>query len=64
MRNRIRVSLLCVCGPLVAGVAVADTLELKSGKVVEGKYLGGTQAILQFQGIRPRHACQKQPPGT
>ena len=29
--------------------AAADTLELKSGKVVQGKYLGGTQAVLRFE---------------
>ena len=31
------------------GVAAADTLELKSGKVVQGKYLGGTAAVLRFE---------------
>ena len=31
------------------GVAAADTLELKNGKVVQGKYLGGTQAVLRFE---------------
>ena len=31
------------------GVAAADTLELKSGKVIQGKYLGGTQHILRFE---------------
>src|SRR5690349_15411550 len=30
-------------------VAAADTLELKSGKVVQGRYLGGTAAILRFE---------------
>jgi len=30
-------------------VAAADTLELKSGKVVQGKYLGGTQHVLRFE---------------
>lgn len=49
MRNWIRFSLLCVCGLPLAGVATADTLELKSGKVIQGKYLGGTQAILRFE---------------
>jgi hypothetical protein len=32
-----------------AGAAAADTLELKNGKVVQGKYLGGTQAVLRFE---------------
>jgi hypothetical protein len=31
------------------GMAAADTLELKNGKVVQGKYLGGTQAVLRFE---------------
>src|SRR5215471_14232593 len=31
------------------GAASADTLELKSGKVVQGKYLGGTQAVIRFE---------------
>jgi hypothetical protein len=33
----------------LAGAAVADTLELKDGRVLQGKYLGGTQAILRFE---------------
>ena len=32
-----------------AGMVAADTLELKNGKVVQGKYLGGTQAVLRFE---------------
>jgi hypothetical protein len=36
-------------GLFLAGVAAADTLELKNGKVVQGKYLGGTQAVLRFE---------------
>jgi len=31
------------------GAASADTLELKSGKVVQGRYLGGTQAVIRFE---------------
>jgi hypothetical protein len=34
---------------LFAGMAAADTLELKDGRVVKGKYLGGTQAVLRFE---------------
>ena len=30
-------------------VAAADTLELKNGKVIEGKYFGGTRATLRFE---------------
>ena len=33
----------------LAWAAAADTLELKDGRVLQGKYLGGTQAILRFE---------------
>src|SRR5438552_13979273 len=36
-------------GLLMAGAATADTLELKDGRVLKGKYLGGTQAVLRFE---------------
>ena len=36
-------------GLFFVGVAAADTLELKNGKIVQGKYLGGTQAVLRFE---------------
>src|SRR5580692_4619893 len=35
-------------GLLLAGGAVADTLELKDGRVLQGRFLGGTQALLRF----------------
>jgi hypothetical protein len=31
------------------GAASADTLELKDGRVLKGKFLGGTQAVLRFE---------------
>jgi len=31
-----------------AGVVAADTLELKDGRVVQGRFLGGTQALVRF----------------
>lgn len=34
---------------LVAAIGFADTLELKDGRVVQGRYLGGTQAVLRFE---------------
>jgi hypothetical protein len=34
---------------LLAGIGFADTLELKDGRVLQGKYLGGTQTVLRFQ---------------
>jgi len=38
-----------VLGLLFVGVAAADTLELKDGRVLQGRYLGGTQAVLRFE---------------
>jgi hypothetical protein len=35
-------------GLLLVGSAAADTLELKDGRVLQGRYLGGTQAIVRF----------------
>jgi hypothetical protein len=32
-----------------AGALWPDTLELKDGRVLQGKYLGGTQAVLRFE---------------
>ena len=34
---------------LLGGFAAADTLELKDGRVLQGKYLGGTQAVMRFE---------------
>jgi len=36
-------------GLFFAGAAVADTLELKDGRVLQGRYLGGTQAVVRFE---------------
>src|SRR5229473_5779061 len=36
-------------GLFFVGVAAADTLEFKDGRVLKGKYLGGTQAQLRFE---------------
>jgi len=38
-----------VLGLFFVGVASADTLELKDGRVLTGKYLGGTQVVLRFE---------------
>jgi hypothetical protein len=38
-----------VLGLLFAGAAAADTLEFKDGRVLRGRYLGGTQAVLRFE---------------
>lgn len=36
-------------GAALASAAAADTLELKDGRVFQGKFLGGTQAVLRFE---------------
>ena len=36
-------------GLLFIAVAAADTLELKDGRVLQGRYFGGTQAVLRFE---------------
>jgi hypothetical protein len=35
-------------GLLFAGAAMADTLELKDGRLLTGRFLGGTQAMMRF----------------
>ncbi|HKW31538.1 MAG TPA: hypothetical protein VJN92_00935 [Candidatus Acidoferrum sp.] len=49
MPNLKRILAAIAVGLLFVSVAAADTLELKSGKVMQGKYLGGTAAILRFE---------------
>jgi len=34
---------------VISTVVFADTLELKDGRILQGKYLGGTQAVLRFE---------------
>ena len=36
-------------GLFFVGAATADTLELKDGRILKGRYLGGTQAVLRFE---------------
>jgi hypothetical protein len=49
MRNLKRFFAAIAVGLFFVSVAAADTLELKSGKVVQGRYLGGTASILRFE---------------
>jgi hypothetical protein len=49
MNGRVRVVAALVVGLFFAGAAVADTLELKDGRVLQGRYLGGTQVVLRFE---------------
>jgi hypothetical protein len=48
--NRVtRFLAVVLLGLFFVGAAGADTLELKDGRVLKGKYLGGTQAVLRFE---------------
>lgn len=49
MRSRGYFLLSALAGLILVGTANADTLELKDGRVVQGRYLGGTQAVLRFE---------------
>jgi hypothetical protein len=49
MNGRRRTIAAAMLGLFFASVAVADTLELKDGRVLQGRYLGGTQAVLRFE---------------
>lgn len=43
-----RMIAVAAMGLLFAGAAMADTLELKDGRVLTGRFLGGTQALMRF----------------
>lgn len=49
MNRFVRFVAAAALGLLCVATAAADTLELKDGRVLEGRYLGGTQAVLRFQ---------------
>lgn len=49
MRNVKRFFTAIIAGLFFVSLAAADTLELKSGRVVQGKYLGGTQHVVRFE---------------
>jgi hypothetical protein len=49
MSGRVRMIAGFALGLFFAGVAAADTLELKDGRVLQGRYLGGTQVVLRFE---------------
>lgn len=44
-----RILVAVALGVFLTGVATADTLELKDGRVFQGRYLGGTQAVIRFE---------------
>lgn len=49
MKNWSKLTLTAVAALALAGAAFSDTLELKDGRVLQGRYLGGTQAVLRFE---------------
>lgn len=42
-------SIVCTAGLTFASMALADTLEMKDGRLLDGKYMGGTQNSVRFQ---------------
>src|SRR6266446_9473282 len=48
-RNSSKMLIAAAAALLFAGIGLADTLELKDGRVLQGRYLGGTQAVLRFE---------------
>jgi hypothetical protein len=49
MNSLARILATAVLGLSLVGAAAADTLELRDGRVLQGRYLGGTQAVLRFE---------------
>ena len=49
MKSPGRIVAAVVLGLFLVGAASADTLELKDGRILHGRYLGGTQAVLRFE---------------
>jgi hypothetical protein len=47
--GRVRMIAAFALGLFFASAAMADTLELKDGRVLQGRYLGGTQVVLRFE---------------
>src|SRR5437660_11146082 len=48
-RNISKALMAAAAALLFAAMGFADTLELKDGRVLQGRYVGGTQAILRFE---------------
>jgi hypothetical protein len=49
MKRFVRFIATAALALVFVGAALADTLELKDGRVLQGRYLGGTQAVLRFE---------------
>src|SRR6201982_4271058 len=49
IRNISKLLIAAAAALLFTGIGFADTLELKDGRVLQGRYLGGTAAVLRFE---------------
>lgn len=49
MNRANRLLIAVVVGLFLVAGAAADTLELKDGRILQGRYLGGTQAVVRFE---------------
>src|SRR3954470_11681036 len=49
MKRFVRFVAAAALGLLFVGGAAADTLELKDARVLQGRFVGGTQAIVRFE---------------
>ena len=49
IQNWSRVMVAAAAALVFAALGLADTLELKDGRVLQGRYLGGTQTVLRFE---------------
>src|SRR3981189_653062 len=47
--RRLLIGLVCAGLAFVSVSASADTLQMKVGRVIQGRFLGGTQASVQFE---------------
>src|SRR5260370_11227669 len=49
MKNFARILAAAALGLSLVGAAAADTVERKEGRVMQARYLGGTQEVLRFE---------------
>jgi hypothetical protein len=49
IRNLSKLLVAAGAALIFAGFGFADTLELKDGRIFQGRYLGGTQSVLRFE---------------
>jgi hypothetical protein len=49
MNNFMKIVAIAILSCGISTAIFADTLELKDGRILQGKYLGGTQVVLRFE---------------